>query len=118
MNAPATFQRAMEECMKELNLSTCLIHLDNLICFSQNKDKHLDRLQAIFECLGHAGLKLKPKKCKLFQEEIMYLGHQISKMGIHLSDDNIEAIHNLKVPTTYTEIRNFVSCVAAYRRFI
>ena len=32
--------------------------------------------------LGEAGLKLKAKKCQLFQEEILFLGHIVSAAGI------------------------------------
>ena len=117
-NAPATFQRAMEECMGELNLAICLVYLDDLITYSKNNPDHLVRLRQVFEKLRDSGLKLKPEKCKMFQKEITYLGHKVSKEGIRPSDENIEAIKNLKKPETYTEIRGFVSCVGHYRRFI
>ena len=35
--APATFQQLMQNCLGELNLIFCLIHLDNLIVFSWTK---------------------------------------------------------------------------------
>ena len=117
-NAPATFQRCMEEAMGDLNLKICMIYLDDLICYSKTEDEHLDRLRQIFERLRASGLKLKPEKCKFFQSEITYLGHRVSKEGIHPSAENIEAIKKMKVPTTYTEIRSFVNMVGAYRRFI
>lgn len=34
-NAPATFQRVMESCMGELNLTKCLVFLDNILIYSQ-----------------------------------------------------------------------------------
>ena len=117
-NAPATFQRTMERCIGELNLKICLIYLDDLITYSANHEDHLIRLRQVFEKLRECGLKLKPEKCKLFQEEITYLGHRVSADGIRPSEANIEAIKKMEPPTTYTEIRSFVNMVGAYRRFI
>ena len=34
-NAPAIFQRLMQNCLRELNLTYCLIYLDDIIIFLQ-----------------------------------------------------------------------------------
>ena len=60
-NATATFQRLMESCLGELNLSWCIIYLDDIIVFSQTPEEHLVRLQAVFDKLKAARLKLKPQ---------------------------------------------------------
>ena len=49
-NAPATFQRLMQNCLGELNLTYALIYLDDVIVFSRTEEEHLTRLQAVFEC--------------------------------------------------------------------
>ena len=81
-NAPATFQRLMELCLGELHLQQCIIYLDDIIIFARTMDEHLSRLRAVFNKLEIANLKLKPSKCKFFQERIEYLGHIILKQGI------------------------------------
>ena len=43
-NAPATFQRLMQNCLGELNLIYCLIYLDNIIMFLGTAEEHLHRL--------------------------------------------------------------------------
>ena len=48
-NAPATFQRLMQNCLGELNLTYALIYLDDVIVFSQTEEEHLTRLRAVFE---------------------------------------------------------------------
>ena len=67
-NAPATFQKLMESCLGELNLSWCITYLDDFIVFSQTAEEHLVRLQAVFDKLKAAGLKLEPSKCELFKK--------------------------------------------------
>ena len=58
-NAPPTFQRLMQNCLGELNLTYCLIYLDDVIVFSHTKEEHLERMRVIFDRLWEHGLKLK-----------------------------------------------------------
>ena len=48
-NAPATFQRLMQNCLGELNLTYALVYLDDMIVYSKMAEDHLRRLQAVFE---------------------------------------------------------------------
>ena len=78
-NAPATFQRLMQNCLGELNLTYCLIYLDDVIVYSKTSEEHLQRMRVIFDHLREHGLKLKPTKCDLFRTELIYLVHHVSK---------------------------------------
>ena len=117
-NAPATFQRVMQNCLGELNLTYALIYLDDVIVFSQTQASHLDRLRAVFQRFRDQNLKLKPSKCNLFRREITYLAHKITKEGVRPSNENLRAIVEIAPPSTYTEIRGFLGLVSHYRRFI
>ena len=48
-NAPAMFQRLMQNCLDELDLIYCLILLDNIIVFLQTTEEHLHRLCMVFD---------------------------------------------------------------------
>ena len=50
-NAPPTFQRLMQNCLGELNLTYCLIYLDDVIVFSKTPEEHLWRMRMVFDCL-------------------------------------------------------------------
>ena len=117
-NAPATFQRLMESCLGELHLDWCIIYLDDIIIFSKTPEEHLTRLEAVFERLAAAGLKLKPSKCELFQTSLKYLGHIVSEKGIATDPTKIEAIRNWPVPKTVTDVRSFAGFTNYYRKFI
>ena len=117
-NAPATFQRLMQNCLGELNLTYCLIYLDDVIVYSKTPQEHLTRMRVVFERLREHGLKLKPSKCDLFKMEITYLAHHVSKDGVKPSHKNVEDILKCPVPKTYTDIRSFAGVVGHYRRFI
>ena len=86
--------------------------------FSQIPEEHLVRLQAVFDKLKAAGLKLKPSKCELFKKQINYLGHVIGHKGVGNDPDKIQAVTEWPRPTTVTEARSFLGFVSYYRRFI
>ncbi len=73
--------------MSDLYLKWCLIYLDDIVVFSSTVEEHLLRLEAIFQRLGDAGLKLKPSKCHLLQRRIKYIGHVVSENGIETDPD-------------------------------
>ena len=81
-NVPATFQHLMQNCLGELNYTTCLVYLDDVIIYSSTQGEHLDQLREVLEWFRLNSLKLKPFKCSFFQQEIEYLGHHVSVQGI------------------------------------
>ena len=41
-NAPATFQHLMQNTLAELNLTYCVIYLDNVIIYGRTEEEHLE----------------------------------------------------------------------------
>ena len=117
-NAPATFQRLMQNCLGELNLMFALTYLDDVIVHSKSPEEHLCWLQAVFDRFAEHGLKLKPSKCHFFKESITYLGHEISENGMLPGSDGIRAIAEMAPPATFTGIRRFLGASGYFRRFI
>ncbi|XP_075128097.1 uncharacterized protein LOC142201168 [Leptodactylus fuscus] len=117
-NAPGTFQRLMESCLGDMNFEATLIYLDDIVVYSASFTQHLDQLGQVFRCLRGHGLKLKPKKCRIFQREIEYLGHKVSEAGIQPSDDKVRAVQQWPTPTTLREVRAFLGLAGHCRRFI
>ena len=114
-NAPPTFQRLMQNCLGKLNLTYCLIYLDDVIVFSETPEEHLLRMRVVFNHLREHGLKLKPSKCDVFKSEINYLAHHVSKEGVRPSKKNLESIAQCPPPDTYTKVKSFIG---HYRHFI
>ena len=117
-NAPVTFQHLMQNTLGELNLTYCIIYLDDVIVYGCTEEEHLEQLRIVLEHFQEFNLKLKPSKCSFFQSEIVYLAHHVLKEGIRPSDENIQAILEFPMPETYTEIRVFCGLSGHYRRFI
>ena len=117
-NAPATFQRLMEIVLSKLQWQTCLIYLDDVICFSSTFDQHIERLRGIWQCIRLANLKLKPKKCHLIQTEVKFLGFILSSEGVLPDPDNVARLQEWSTPTCVKHVRAFLGLGNFYRRFI
>ena len=117
-NAPSTFERCMELVLKGLQWRTLLIYLDDIIILSSTFTEHIERLDEVLRRLGNAGLKLKPSKCELFREEVLFLGHIITQDGVKPDPSKVSAVQNWPIPRNVTDVRSFLGLCSYYRRFI
>ena len=117
-NSPATFQRCMSSILKDLLHKHCLVYLDDIISFGRDFDDTLVGLRSLFDKLRYANLTLKPKKCRLFQTEVAYLGHVVSPDGISTDPSKIVAVQNWDVPKSVKDVRSFLGLASYYRKFI
>ena len=117
-NALATFQRLMQNCLGELNLTFALIYLDDVIVFSRTEEEHLHHLRVVFAHFLEHGLKLKLSKCHSLQDEITFLGHEISAEGMKPGMANLKAIAKMAPSKMYTKIWRFTGMTGFFRHFI
>lgn len=97
-NAPATFQRLIDNTLLDLKLTYVLIYLDDINIFSKTFDKHFCHLKEVFKCLLNANLKLKPKKCYFFKYKIEFLGFKVIQEGLGPMPHKIEAVEKMSLP--------------------
>lgn len=60
-NSPASFMRMMLNIFEELNFTSLLCYLDDLLVVAPTEEVALDRLQVVFQKLRDYNLKLSPK---------------------------------------------------------
>lgn len=117
-NAPATFERLMERVLVGLLGDACLVYLDDIIVMGRNFTEHVSNLRKVFTRIREANLKLSPKKCTFFKEEVAYLGHIISSNGVRTDPEKIKAVQEWPIPANKTDVRSFLGLCAYYRRFV
>jgi len=106
-NAPATFIP-----------STCNAFMDDVITFAQSFANQLHNMRSVLIRFRDAGLKIKPKKCKLMCKEVSYLGHVFSASGVAPDPAKFSVIKTWPTPRSATDVRRFVGLASYYRRFI
>ncbi|XP_074532106.1 uncharacterized protein LOC141795198 [Halichoeres trimaculatus] len=117
-NAPATFQRLMQQCLSGQLAESLLVYLDDIIIYSPDFSSHLQHLDELFQKLWRHGLKLRLDKCKLLQHEVKFLGHVVDPDGVRPDPDKISAVLDWPIPSTIRQVQAFLGLAGYYRRFV
>lgn len=118
INAPSTFQRAMDHILRGIQNKFCLIYMDDLIIFSTSLQEHEQHIRQVFDRLRLFNLKIQLDKCEFLRKEVEYLGHLVTTDGVKPNPKKIHAIRNFPIPDTVTKIKGFLGLIGYYRRFI
>ncbi|KAH0776811.1 hypothetical protein KY290_008222 [Solanum tuberosum] len=68
--------------------------------------------------LGRQKLYAKFSKCEFLVDSVAFLGHVVSREGVMIDPEKIEAVRNWAQPSSMTEIKSFVGFASYYRRFV
>ncbi len=116
--SPATFARLMRKVVNQIPADRLALYMDDLCIISKTFDDHLRNLQQVFDALRRHGLRIKAKKCFLVMREVKFLGHRVSKEGVHPTQEKVQAINSWPMPTSVKEVQKFLGVTGWYRKFI
>ena len=117
-NSGMTFQKMVTLLMSGMLYSEVLAYLDDCILYSQSVPQHFKTLDEVLQRFSSAGLKLKPRKCHMFQNKIIYLGYLVDSEGIRPNPEAARRIRELAEPTSVVEVQRFLGKINYYRKFI
>lgn len=117
-NAPAVFQRVINNMLESKRNETAMAYLDDILVPSSNLEQGFDRLEGILKLLRKTGLTLKLSKCRFFDNCINYLGYEISADGIRPNENKILAVKEFPIPRNVHEVRQFLGLASYFRKFI
>ena len=88
---------------------------DDLLLFTPTKSSHFEKLEDLLKAMCKNGLKISPRKCKLFKTDLQYMGNTIfitdKRVCVRPLRNWIEAIQKLEPPTTIKGCRSFAGMV-------
>ena len=98
----------------------CTPCLDDIIVCSKSFQDHINHLRKVFQHLREHGVKLKPKKCKLFRRELNFFRRVVSAEGYKLDPATIAPVLNLAKtpPKMVGQVRQVLGLLGYYRRYI
>ena len=117
-NAPAVFMDLMNRVFHEYLDRFVIVFIDDILVYSKSQEEHEEHLRMVLQILRDKKLYAKLKKCEFWLNQVVFLGHVISRDGITVDPSKIEAIVNWDVPTNVSVVRNFLGLAGYYRRFV
>jgi len=117
-NAPAAFQRWINEVLMEHIDMCCIVHLDDVLIYSNTLQQHRKDVSNILEAIPKSGMKVKPSKCEFHQSETEYLGFFIGQAGVKTDPVKTQVRWDWTTPKKIQEIQCFLGFCNFYRRFI
>jgi hypothetical protein len=95
--SPDIFQAEMMKLMESLEYVRA--YIADLLCISRNSlEDHLEKLEEVLRRLCDAGLKVNADKSTFCALEIEYLGYILTKDGIKLQSNKVQAILAIQLP--------------------
>ncbi|KAI3472595.1 hypothetical protein Pfo_030078, partial [Paulownia fortunei] len=117
-NAPAAFMDLMNRVFKQYLDKFVIVFIDDILIYSRDKEEHKEHLKIVLQVLKEKQLYAKFKKCEFWLEQVVFLGHVVSKDGISVDPSKVEAVIKWPTPTNVSEVRSFLGLAGYYRRFV
>lgn len=117
-NAPATFQRHINEVLKNHLNEFVTAYMDDIIVYSRTLEEHKQHVKWVLEQLDKHDLRVELEKCEFHTQETDFLGYVIRPDEIKMSPDKIKAILEWPTPKNVKDIQSFLGFGNFYRRFI
>nr|AHM92963.1 polyprotein [Banana streak CA virus] len=94
-NAPAIFQRKMDNCFRGTE-KFIAVYIDDILIFSETVQQHKEHLKKFMEICERNGLVLSPTKMKIGTRQVDFLGATIGNSKIKLQPHIIQKIAETK----------------------
>ena len=115
-SVPAIWQQTMDQILEGIPHVQCI--LDDMIISGATDQEHLDNLEEVLSRLSQHRLRANSSKCKFFKERIEFCGHEISKLGLHKSQQKVDAVLNAPRSENVSQVRSFVGLINYYHNFL
>jgi len=70
LNAPTTFQRALDIILSGAKWQSCFIYRDDVSVYFKTEKKHVSHVNRVLRLLRDAGVTLRLKKCLFFRRTV------------------------------------------------
>ena len=117
-NAPAAFQRFMNNIFSNMLNICVIIYLDDILIYSNNEDLHRKHVREVLRRLRENKLYAGTNKCTFHADSVEYLGYILSLTDLTMDPAKVQIIQDWPEPRKVKDIQSFLGFANFYCQFI
>eukprot|EP00055_Hartaetosiga_balthica_P017772 m.122942 g.122942 ORF g.122942 m.122942 type:complete len:966 (+) comp9398_c1_seq1:1052-3949(+) len=117
-NAPASFQRLMNDGLREFLDKFVIVYLDDILIYSPSFEEHQEHVRLVLDRLREMELYCKPSKCDFGLTSVEFVGHIVAHNEVRMDPKKLTAVKEWPEPKDIKQLRSFLGFCNFYRRFI
>uniref|UniRef100_A0A915K3E5 RNA-directed DNA polymerase n=1 Tax=Romanomermis culicivorax TaxID=13658 RepID=A0A915K3E5_ROMCU len=109
------------QCLVSLTLAGCegcISYLNDILVFGSMAMQHDERLGATLQCLSNKDFRLNVAKCQFAFTDVPFLGHLILSTRIKPDPKSLDAIQNVPILQSITDVRSFLGSISYLCEFL
>jgi len=117
-NAPSVFQRHLNNILAEKIDRGVVAYIDDILIYSKTEEEHIELVRWVLQKLMENNLCIDIDKCLFHVPEVEFVGFQVGKQRIQMSQKKVKDIVNWPAPRNVKEVQRFIGFTNFYCRFI
>jgi len=113
-NASATFQRLINDTLREYLDDFAITYLDNILIYSDNLEMHRSHVHKILRKLSERVLYVKKSKSKFKAKKIKFLNYIIQSEQIEKNSKKTDAVRNWPLLKQVKKVQAFLELMNYY----
>ncbi len=117
-NAPATFQRLINDMLREYLDDFAITYLNDILIYSDDLEMHCSHVHKVLKKLCERVLYVKKSKSKFKAKKIKFLDYIIQSEQIKKNSKKMNAVRNWPSPKQVKKVQAFLGLMNYYQKFV
>jgi len=117
-NVASVFQRRLNNILAEKIDQGVVVYIDDILILYKTEEEHIELVRWVLQKLTENNLCINIDKYLFHVPEVDFVGFQVGKQGIQMSQKKVEDIVNWPAPRNFKEVQRFIGFANFYWRFI